>query len=117
MPSNEILAPFSRTFRVLIIGGSYGGLAAALTLADLARGKTARFSYNLDAKAPQAHLPIQITVVDERDGYCMSHVIFRDENPYSPLRPPHRIPQSPGLRKVCSQSMDPVRRHSGTKGS
>lgn len=70
MPSNEALVPFSRVFRVLIIGGSYGGLAAALTLADLARGKTARFNCSPDAKVPQAQVPIQITVVDERDGYC-----------------------------------------------
>lgn len=82
MPSNEALTPFLRTFRVLIIGGSYGGLTAALTLADLSRGKTARFSYNPDSKAPQARLPIQITVVDERDGYCMYQVIYRGEKPY-----------------------------------
>lgn len=71
MPSNEGLVPGSRVFRVLIIGGSYGGLAAALALADLTRGRTARFNYNPDARAPQARVPIQITVVDERDGYCM----------------------------------------------
>lgn len=72
MPSNENLTPSSRVFRVLIIGGSYGGLATALTLADLARGQTARFNYNPEAKAPSTGIPLQITVVDERDGYCMS---------------------------------------------
>lgn len=80
MPSNEALAPLSRTFRVLIIGGSYGGLAAALTLADLARGKAARFTYNPDAKAPQARLPTQITVVDERDGYCRSYIFQKTKD-------------------------------------
>lgn len=69
MPSNEG-APHSRVFRVLIIGGSYGGLAAALTLVDLTRGKLARFNFNPDAKTSENQLPIQITVVDERDGYC-----------------------------------------------
>lgn len=70
MPSNEALVPFSRMFRVLIIGGSYGGLAAALSLLDLSQGKKTRFNYSPDAKVPQAQVPIQITVVDERDGYC-----------------------------------------------
>ena len=73
MPSNEALVPFSRVFRVFIIGGSYGGLAAALSLLDLSRGKKARFNYSPDAKVPQAQVPIQITVVDERDGYCKYH--------------------------------------------
>lgn len=72
MPSNEGLTLVSpRVFRVLIIGGSYGGLATALTLADLTRGQTARFNYTPGASAPPTGIPVQITVVDERDGYCM----------------------------------------------
>jgi NADPH-dependent 2,4-dienoyl-CoA reductase/sulfur reductase-like enzyme len=70
MPSNDGVLAAARAFRVLIIGGSYGGLAAALTLVDLSKGRVPRFSSNPDAKAPPHRVPIQITVADERDGYC-----------------------------------------------
>ncbi|OGM49226.1 apoptosis inducing factor [Aspergillus bombycis] len=69
MPSNEALTPLLRQFRVLIAGGSYGGLSAALSLLDLSKGRVARFNYTEGAKAPQYQIPIQITVVDERDGF------------------------------------------------
>ncbi|KAB8271533.1 hypothetical protein BDV30DRAFT_250024 [Aspergillus minisclerotigenes] len=69
MPSNEALTPLLRQFRVLIAGGSYGGLSAALTLLDLSKGRLARFNYTEGAKPPQYQIPIQITVVDERDGF------------------------------------------------
>jgi hypothetical protein len=70
MPSNDFVRTVSRSFRVLVIGGSYGGLAAALALVDLSHGHIARFSSNPDTKAPTHRIPIQITVVDKRDGYC-----------------------------------------------
>ncbi|KAB8232458.1 putative pyridine nucleotide-disulfide oxidoreductase AMID-like [Aspergillus alliaceus] len=69
MPSNEALTPLLRQFRVLIAGGSYGGLSAALTLIDLSKGRLARFNFIADAKPPQHQIPIHITVVDERDGF------------------------------------------------
>ncbi|KAE8151754.1 putative apoptosis inducing factor [Aspergillus avenaceus] len=69
MPSNEGLAALSRQFRVLVAGGSYGGLSAALTLLDLCGGRLARFNFTPDAKPPQNQIPIHITVVDERDGF------------------------------------------------
>ena len=70
MPSNDGVRVIARSFRVLIIGGSYGGLAAALNLSDLARGQVARFDSNADAKPPSHRIPLKITIVDERDGYC-----------------------------------------------
>lgn len=70
MPSNDFVRTVSRSFRVLVIGGSYGGLSAALALIDLSQGRLTRFNYNDDAKAPTHRIPIQITVVDKRDGYC-----------------------------------------------
>lgn len=70
MPSNDFVRTVSRSFRVLVIGGSYGGLAAALALIDLSQGRIARFNSNPDNKAPTHRIPIQITVVDKRDGYC-----------------------------------------------
>lgn len=70
MPSNDGVLAVARAFRILIIGGSYGGLATALTLIDLARGRLPRFNSRPDATPPQHRIPIKITVVDERDGYC-----------------------------------------------
>ena len=61
----------SSTFRVLIIGGSYGGLAAALNLLDLCQGNPARFKPD-ELSSSQATVQVQITIVDERDGYCKS---------------------------------------------
>lgn len=117
MPSNEGLPPSSRVFRVLIVGGSYGGLAAALTLADLTRGHTARFNYDPQAKAPPTGIPIQITVVDERDGYCTS-TYAEEELPYtkSTGRPPHWITQSPSVRKVRPPGLDTLYRYPGPEG-
>jgi hypothetical protein len=70
MPSNDGLLAVARSFRVLVIGGSYGGLSAALNLWDLSRGRLPRFNYAYDGPAPAHRIPIQTTIVDERDGYC-----------------------------------------------
>lgn len=59
------------TYNILIIGGSYAGLSAAVNLLDLHRGLQPRQS-----KEPYIHqrqLPkysIKITIIDERDGFC-----------------------------------------------
>ncbi|RDW78292.1 FAD protein [Coleophoma crateriformis] len=58
--------------RVLVLGGSYGGLGAALNLLDLCNGKPTRFSGVL-AEEKKPVIPVQIKVVDERDGYY--HII------------------------------------------
>ncbi|KAF7125666.1 hypothetical protein CNMCM5793_001905 [Aspergillus hiratsukae] len=69
MPSNEGLISLTRRFRVLIAGASYGGLSAALTLLDLSHGQLARFNYDPGTKPPQHHIPVDITLVDEKDGF------------------------------------------------
>ncbi|CAG7920245.1 unnamed protein product [Penicillium olsonii] len=69
MPSNDFVRTVSRSYRVLVIGGSYSGLAAALSLIDLSNARVPRFTYNPEAKPPTHRIPIQITVVDKRDGY------------------------------------------------
>ncbi|EXJ83973.1 hypothetical protein A1O3_04640 [Capronia epimyces CBS 606.96] len=77
MPSNEGLglgvavAGRTRThpFRVLVLGGSYGGLGAALNLLDLCNGRPARFSSDQVQPLNRGKIPVDITVVDERDGY------------------------------------------------
>ncbi|KAJ5994714.1 hypothetical protein N7481_001691 [Penicillium waksmanii] len=68
MPSNDGV-PGARSYRVLIIGGSYAGLSTALTLVDLSRGRIPRFSYDREIAPPAHRIPVDITVVDERDGY------------------------------------------------
>ena len=61
-------------YRVLIIGGSYAGLAAAANLLDLSEGRPPRFNPTLERDANLRYkVPVQITVVDERDGYCEHH--------------------------------------------
>ena len=58
-------------YKVLVIGGSYGGLAATLNLLDLCHGRPCRFSGESES-SEREKIPVQITIVDERDGYCMS---------------------------------------------
>ncbi|KAH7036314.1 pyridine nucleotide-disulfide oxidoreductase AMID-like protein [Macrophomina phaseolina] len=54
-------------FKILVIGGSYAGLASSLNLLDLCHGKPARFLP--DTPAPAKKIPVEITLVDERDGF------------------------------------------------
>lgn len=62
-------------FRVLILGGSYGGLSAALNLLDLSQHKAPRCGKQIGetegsdlVRPPNTN--IDITIVDERDGFC-----------------------------------------------
>ncbi|KAK4124324.1 FAD/NAD(P)-binding domain-containing protein [Parathielavia appendiculata] len=70
----EALTTFNSTtkpFRVLVAGGAYGGLSAALNLQDLCRGLPPRCGPSPD-EADQVERPkfaVDITIVDERDGY------------------------------------------------
>lgn len=65
-PNGNGVAPY----KVLVIGGSYGGLAATLNLLDLCHGRPCRFSGETELSEPREKIPVQITIVDERDGYC-----------------------------------------------
>ncbi|KAK1141907.1 hypothetical protein N8T08_008420 [Aspergillus melleus] len=64
-PSQPDCAPF----KVLVVGGSYAGLAATLNLLDLCQGRRRRFSLDPADEGPQRKVPVQITIVDERDGF------------------------------------------------
>ncbi|KAF3762169.1 putative pyridine nucleotide-disulfide oxidoreductase [Cryphonectria parasitica EP155] len=55
-------------FRVLILGGSYGGLSTALSLVDLAEGRAARTGGGV-VPGHEGKIPLEVTIVDERDGY------------------------------------------------
>lgn len=72
MPSNEGIAGLARPapFKVLVLGGSYGGLAAALNLLDLCNGRSSRFAAEPFQPGKFGRVPVDITLVDERDGYC-----------------------------------------------
>ncbi|KAI4764316.1 FAD/NAD(P)-binding domain-containing protein [Aureobasidium sp. EXF-3400] len=70
MPSNEGPNILQAIPRVLVIGGSYSGLAATVNLIDLCNGKQPRFtSTPTDVVSSKTKLPVEITIVDERDGY------------------------------------------------
>ncbi|KAL4806919.1 hypothetical protein BDV18DRAFT_160082 [Aspergillus unguis] len=64
MPSLEM-----QPFRVLIVGGSYAGLAAALNLVDLCHGRRHRFSITERDNGTRKRIPVQVTLVDPRDGF------------------------------------------------
>lgn len=59
--------------RVLIAGGAYAGLTAAINLVDLGQGLQPR-----QAEEPYTHHPdlptvdFEVTVIDERDGFGKS---------------------------------------------
>jgi NADH dehydrogenase FAD-containing subunit len=66
----------TQLFKVLVVGGSYGGLSAALNLQDLCHGRAPRCGPTpaegepVDVvKTPQC--AVDITIVDERDGFCL----------------------------------------------
>lgn len=63
--SNTVASPF----KVLVVGGSYAGLAAALNLSDLCQGKNARGGYGA-VNSCKTSIHVDITIVDERDGFC-----------------------------------------------
>lgn len=49
-------------YRVLIAGGCYSGLAAAINLLE-------------KCDTIDSPIPVDITIVDERDGFCMSRTL------------------------------------------
>ena len=62
----------NKTVRVLIAGGSYAGISAAVNLLDLCHGKAARLAPDkVPSEKALLGVPVKITIVDERDGYCM----------------------------------------------
>lgn len=73
-------------FRVLIAGGSYAGLSSAVNLLDLCHGRSPRMAQEAYVHHPNhKHIPVDITIVDERDGFCKFHPCFISAHfrPYS----------------------------------
>lgn len=62
--------------RILVVGGSYAGLSAAVQLIDLCQGKRTRFPAEKEPHAASLKgFPLDVHIVDERDGYCSSQQI------------------------------------------
>ncbi|GAM33584.1 hypothetical protein TCE0_011r00590 [Talaromyces pinophilus] len=55
--------------RVLVAGGSYAGLSVTLNLLDLCNGLSPRFSGTNTPVDRSQQSPIEVTIVDERDGF------------------------------------------------
>ena len=63
--------PVQQHYRILIAGGAYGGVSAAVNLLDLSLGRSARLDPDkVPAEEACNGVPIEINIVDERDGYC-----------------------------------------------
>lgn len=94
--------------KVLVIGGSYGGLAAALNLLDLCQGKAARFSAG---QTPSTTLsvktPVRIRIVDERDGFCEFVIILACEMvaDVDGGRSLDRLPAGACFQGICSKGL------------
>lgn len=57
--------------RVLVVGCAYGGISAIVNLMDLDKGKARQPVYpGADFAGRKSKNGIEITVIDERDGYC-----------------------------------------------
>lgn len=69
----------SHAVRVFVAGGSYAGLSAVVNLLDLSeglqpRGSSSPYTHNKDLDK----FDIEITLADERDGYCKLHPTERE---------------------------------------
>lgn len=72
--------PGADPVRVLIVGGCYAGISTAVNLLDLGDGLQPRMARPEDPYRHHEALPrvrFEITIVDERDGYCTSHHLQR----------------------------------------
>lgn len=61
----------SAPYKALVLGGSYGGLSAALNLIDLCDARPARCGRGDEPPAAEK-ISVDVTIVDERDGFCKS---------------------------------------------
>lgn len=67
MGSVQAISPF----KFLVVGGSYAGLSSVLNLLDICNGRSPRMSPEVYPHHPEfKHIPVDITIVDERDGFC-----------------------------------------------
>ncbi|RAO74263.1 uncharacterized protein BHQ10_010275 [Talaromyces amestolkiae] len=63
------LSVAQKVTRVLVAGGSYAGLSVTLNLLDLCNGLSPRFSGTNTPADRSQQTPVEVTIVDERDGF------------------------------------------------
>lgn len=69
----------SHPHRVLIVGCAYGGISAVINLLEYSQGKARQHFYpGPDFKGAKSSRGVEITVIDERDGYCASLPILAE---------------------------------------
>jgi len=103
--------PVQQPYRILIAGGAYGGVSAAVNLLDLSLGKSARLDPDkAPVEAARDGIPIEIHIVDERDGYCeivschMYNTVL-----ISCYRSHHRLASCSFVARLCNQGLAEVR--------
>jgi hypothetical protein len=63
----------SNPHRVLVVGCAYGGISAVVNLLEFSQGKARQSVYpGPDFQGARSRRGVEITVIDERDGYCAS---------------------------------------------
>lgn len=63
----------SNPHRVLIVGCAYGGISTVVNLLEYSQGRARQSVYpGPDFKGARSRRGVEITVIDERDGYCAS---------------------------------------------
>lgn len=61
----------SSPHRVLVVGCAYGGVSAVVNLLEYSQGRARQSVYpGPDFKGARSRRGVEITVIDERDGYC-----------------------------------------------
>jgi hypothetical protein len=65
----------SHPHRILVVGCAYGGISAVINLLEYSQGKARQSVYpGPDFKGAKCSRGVEITVIDERDGYCASSI-------------------------------------------
>jgi hypothetical protein len=63
----------SNPHRILVVGCAYGGISTVINLLEYSQGKARQPVYpGPDFKGAISRRGVEITVIDERDGYCAS---------------------------------------------
>lgn len=94
----------SNPHRVLIVGCAYGGISAAINLLDYSQGKARQSVYpGPDFQGVRSRRGVEITVIDERDGYCAS-LCPTSRGLTSSLSPPHHLALRELLLMLVSHS-------------
>lgn len=97
------------SWKVLVVGGSYAGLAAATNLLDQCEARVARFLLgSAEESDPGPKVPVEITIVDERDGYCEPKRSQTTRVPLTLLRSLDRVSSSFGRYRVCVKGLGQV---------